>query len=175
MKRFKKVFCFIMTISMVLSLFSVPVFASSYQTASGTAYMSYFNCDTGNFAWWSLANITDDPVDVTITFYNYDGTLITDDGSRSTGLFKCPTDAAVTVTNYSDSNSDSSIAFTLGAHDLCSFTMGNDYLYSKRGYGVIQWTQENSSVANALIGWSLLVRANPYDRTTMAINNGMPF
>lgn len=170
----KKVVCFIAIICLLLSLFSVPAFASSYQTAHGSAFANFCQCTTINTTWIYLSNITDDPVDVTITFYNNDGTLITDDGSASTGLLKCSSGGAI-ISNYSDNNSDSSITFTMDGHNTCNLSFG-DSSTSKSGYGVIQWTQENSSVSTALVGSSVWIRSDSlYARTALLINGGMPF
>lgn len=137
----------------------------------------FFYCDSVNTSYFSFSNITDNPINVTVTLYNSDGTLLTDDGSNSSGILKeLLVGGTYKFFNYSDKNSDSSATFTINAHSTEILSIGNKS-YQTAGYGMVQWTQNNSTVLQGMISTGeVQIQTNgAFDRQYTTVNNGLPF
>lgn len=164
----------ILVIVLCTCVFGVSSFASTYETASGSAYLNIFytNSDVTNCI--NISNITDQPVSVTLTLYKADGTLIKDDGSSTTGYIKENKEDCSALLNYSDNNPTSTLTFTLNAHSSGCFWIGNRSLLTT-GYGVIKWSQNNSTADKALVAAAVQFSATTTNSVPFLINAGMPF
>jgi len=143
---------------------SVPI---KYST--GNAVLPLFYTDTTTTTTYSVSNITDKPIDVTITLYNRDGSLLTDDNSYSLGSGKIT--CTDNLLNYRDNNSDSTVTFTLSQHKTSVLTA----LYSQQqnfGYGIVEWKQEGSTQQGLIMTGS---GNSPNGSSGISINGGMPF
>lgn len=120
-----------------------------------------------------LSNVTDASIDVTITIFNYDGTIVKDSGST---LFR-----AGNVSNFNGNpTSNDSATFTLAANNSAYFIFENASS-SQYGYALIEWSQ----TSNAIYG--LLANAREFHYRDIApnitreyayslpINGGKPF
>ena len=172
MKRLKYLFMALIMVTCLVGS-SVPASASSYST--GKAVIPFYNQNPYDSNQFTVSNITDSPINVTVTLYNLDGTLVTDDGNPNTGRVISATPS--NTLNYNDCLSDATLTFTLNAHNTAVFWATNTTtteLYG--GYGVIKWDQ-NSTALQGLVAYSfaLYKNGNTYIRNTNPINNGLPF
>lgn len=167
MKRLKYLFmALIMVTCMVGS--SKTVSASSYET--GKAMIPYYNVNSGTFCTYSLSNITNSPIDITVTLFNSDGTVFTDDGNASTGKL-----IGYSLMNYNDQNIDSSITFTLNPHSTGIFKIDINNT-TNFGYGIVEWKQAgNASHGLIASGLYTIKNGTSYETSTIEINGGLPF
>ncbi len=178
MKRFKFLFC-LFVCSFILSM-TTTVSASNYST--GKAVIPAFYQGPVDYCWFNVSNITDKRIDVTITFYKQDGTMLTDDGTATGGIITAGPQAIEQAIDYYDNNTDNTVTFSLNAH--CStninlyFTGSNTAKYL--GYGIISWEQDST----ALQGLVAHGRQHYLDTNTdpvrvarfaIPINGGLPF
>ncbi len=170
MKRLKYLFmALVMVICMLGS--SVPVSASSYST--GKAVIPHFFLTPIFNYYIDVSNITDNPIEVTLTLYDKDGSIIKDDNNVSAGQIK-----AYTVLNYCDQNVDSTASFTLNPHCTGIIELALNPI-GKYGYGVIEWKQ-NGSIMKGLISCGYMYNYKNDSTTVQSIsyfdiNGGLPF
>lgn len=144
--------------------------------ASGKAVMASAYADTSSAAntYIKLTNITNAPVDVKVTFYSHDGSVIKDAGNNSsTGLIRGFNGIA-----YDETLTDASVSITLAANNTGDVRLGNTPSSYVWGYAVIEWEQTDSSVPFGLIAHGFRVvnsGASSYNETSILINGGMPF
>ncbi|MGN6715305.1 hypothetical protein [Anaerocolumna jejuensis] len=171
MKRLKHLFMALIMVTCMLGS-SVPVSASSYST--GKAVIPQFKGSDREFSAYQISNITDSPIDVTITLYDKDGTIVTDDNSPITGFIIANN---ASISNYSDKNNDYTLSFTLNAHCSTSFQAAYSDI-PHYGYGVISWKQSGTTL-QGLVAFGVLYNGfNNHDYTyvhDISINNGLPF
>jgi hypothetical protein len=167
MKIFKGLLVFVLLVGLFATNFTAQ--ASSYST--GKAVIPAYLTSSSAKTVFSVSNITDEQISVTVTLYEKDGTIITDDNSSSAGRI-----TGSNLLNYDDQNTDSTLTFTLDAH--CTGYFSTNYTSSvKFGYGVIQWQQDS----NALLGLVVVGAENIYvdtdadSRYLVPVNNGLPF
>ena len=169
MKRFKAFFMSLVLLTCMLGS-SVSVNAATYST--GKAVIPFFYQTSNNMYWYTVSNITDAPIDVTVTFYNSDGSMATDDSSSSTGRITGSSD----LLNYSDQNTDSTLTFTLNPHSTGA--INTDYSSTAYyGYGIIQWKQ-NGTTLQGLVAYGSGIFINTsgeISRDSITINSGLPF
>ena len=142
--------------------------ADSANSSSGKAYIPMFYTSSADKCLYDIANITDNAISVTVTMYAYDGTLVTDDGSKTTGKITTSSN----VSDYNDANTTSTLSFTIGAHCSAQFYINNS-TSSSFGYGLISWSQ-NSSVVQGLVAQGSYYNSSN-SRFAIIINGGMPF
>jgi len=167
MRRFKLFFmCMVLVTCMLGS--SASVNASSYST--GKAVIPSFLQSLDAMSIYFVSNITDCPIDVTVTFYNPDGTILIDDNNQSTGKV-----AGFQMLNYKDQNTDSTLTFTLNAHCTGYFHLQKTP-QTNFGYGIIQWKQESTALQGLVVSaYYLYAISGDSSRFTIPVNNGMPF
>jgi len=179
-KRFLIVSCALILVVSVFkfsdsaSATTIPTATSSATAvySTGTAIIPEYLEGTGTRTSFNMSNITDNPIDVTIIFYNPDGTLVTDDNSPTTGRISFETDF---ISNYSDQNTNSSLTFTLKAH--CSLTFKvNPTTLKNKAYGLIQWKQLGSTQKGLVVHGSIITETTTSsDTVSVPVNGGLPF
>ncbi|MCS4309432.1 hypothetical protein M2404_003804 [Rheinheimera pacifica] len=124
-----------------------------------------------------LSNISVSSTTVRITFYDKNGSVVTDgDDSSFAGLLR-----AENVSSYSDNNSEYSLQFVLGSNKSTRVSIMNPINTDIYGYAVVEWMKEDAQVQSlasySLIGHSYGYRV--YNGSTgyysIPINNGEPF
>ena len=168
MKRLKYLFMALVMVTCLVGS-SETVSASNYST--GKAVIPYYSQYPELLTWISVSNITDNPIDVTVTLYKTDGTIFTDDNNIDTGLI-----TGIHLQNYSDQVTDATLTFTLNAHSTGWFKI----MYSptdNNGYGIIKWSQNSNElhgvVANG--GYYEHLSNGEISRQALTINGGLPF
>ena len=162
MKKFRKFF-------LILTFFvSSPSFA-----ANGSALIPHFITDTSAsfYSYFYITNITSETIEVKITFFNANGDVITDTGnSHTTGYFR-----AADFDTYIEPAADHSVVITLNAQQ--TFSMALQSYISNKGYGKIEWTQENSQTRTAVIAYGRTERYEygRHQALAIPINNGVEF
>lgn len=158
----------IKALSLLTALFSTASIA-----ASGSALIPHFlSHKLSNFySYFYVSNITSEPVDVTITFYDQDGNIITDQGnSSSTGYFR-----GYYYSSYAEPPVDSSIKLTIGPQKTTTISLQS--YNTKSGYGKIEWSQAGTETRTAIIahGRSYRNKSGYEGSYTIPINNGIEF
>ncbi len=170
MKRFKALFMSLVLLTCMLGT-SSTVNAATYST--GKAVIPVYGAGGSNQTSINISNITDSPIDVTVTLYYPDGTIIIDDGSISTGLIYS---TYATMLNYNDQHTDSTLTFTLNAHSTCRFKTNITTSQIQNGYGVISWSQNGTTLQGLVANASLGATTTTYTTAqNITINGGMPF
>lgn len=146
---------------------SVGVSAVTY--SSGKAFIPSFYTSTNSAESYYVSNITDYPIEVIVTFYNNDGTIVTDDNNSGAGRIKA---VLSTIENYSEVTPDTSLTFTLAAHKTVIFQLPNTTT-TYFGYGTIEWKQ-NGTTIHGLIATKKQGTVAGYV-TEELLNSGMPF
>jgi hypothetical protein len=169
MKRFKFL---VMSLVLVTCLIGsqATISASSYST--GKAVIPYYIQEETFYTWCTVSNITDAPINVTVTLYDTDGTVLTDDNSISTGLIQ-----GEGLLNYNDQRNDSTVTFILNAHCTGIFRVRHETTDRNYGYGIIKWDQEGNALQGLVATCHEGGRYPDGERTrdSIPINNGMPF
>lgn len=178
MKKFKIAISLII-FACVLCLFSgAAASTASVGTGTGKAIINHYGVGNTGTDWFFVTNITDNPINVIITFYEDDGTFLTDDGSSTSGLItesKKGVSNTSKLLNYSDKNSNSSLTFTLNAH-VTGLINISDNSKLENGYDVIQWTQKSSAIQGLTAECiSLCTDGSKIERYPLSSNNGSPF
>jgi len=169
----KKSKLFILLICILVCAFGFNTYATSTSStyASGKAVIPSFTQQANIDTNLNVSNITNAPINVTITLYNYDGTVITDDNDANAGKIR-----GTNLLNYDDQNTNTTASFTLNGH---STGVVNIYFYTSLnyGYGVIQWSQDSDNINGLVVQGSYLNRETTGEtsRYGIPINNGMPF
>ncbi len=170
MKRFKALFMSLVLATCLLGT-SASANAASYST--GKALIPTYRTNAETSCNYYVSNITDSPIDITITFYNEDGTLLIDDNSPTTGRIVAINSQLI---NFNDQNADSSLTFTLNAHSSGLINLPTTTT-PQVGYGIIQWTQ-NGKGLQGLVAWGQRLTqktTGEESRSTIDINSGLPF
>jgi len=147
MKKIKYLF---MSLVVFVCFLSPMASASASNYSTGKAVIPFYSQDASAASYYFVSNITDSPISVTVTLYNNDGTLVTDDNSSTTGRIT----GSAALLNFDDQNTDSTLTFTLNAHCTGSINlliMATAHI----GYGVIQWSQSGTTL-QAMVVWSQL-------------------
>jgi|GEM_PF-5513069 hypothetical protein len=165
MKKFKYFFMSLVLVTCMLGS-SASASASSYST--GKAVIPWYYQGTGDLSYYSVSNVTDYPIHVTVTLFNLDGSLVTDDNSSSSGRIY----GSSQLLNYSDQLQDSTLTFTLNPHCTGNFMMYTSSI-SQSGYGTIQWRQDGSATQGLVV--TGFEQFNYQARSLIPVNNGMPF
>jgi hypothetical protein len=125
----------------------------------------------------TVSNIISVSVDVTVSLYQAGGTLLTDDGSWTSGVISRGYSADSAPTGYSDS---SGVVYTISAGQTVSIWISTGTTV-RHGYGKIEWTSSTTPssgkalVANGEIYHDQLGSATKWRSTGIPINGGMPF
>ncbi|BCJ98131.1 hypothetical protein [Anaerocolumna chitinilytica] len=169
MKRLKYLFMALVMVTCLVSPSGI-VSASSYST--GKAVIPWYVQSSSTMCGFSVSNITDKPINVTITLYNSDGTILLDDNSASTGFITGTSE----LLNYCDQNTDSTLTFTLNAHSTGTFQTYYNTI-SKSGYGVIKWEQDGTAIQGLVAhgGYQNKVSNTVNSAFAIPINGGLPF
>lgn len=175
MKKLKVLF---MNLVLVMCMLGSSTSASASTYSSGKAIIPFFHENPNYWTGYYVSNITDNPINVTVKFYDSNGTLVTDDGSSTTGRITVASGGYLAPLNYNDHNADSTVTFTINAHCTAYFKMDlttDTYV----GYGDIQW-QQNGSITQGLVCTGISWLTNPDnpnfpDRLPIDINGGLPF
>ena len=123
----------------------------------------------------NVSNIGETNVTIVVSFYNADGTLLTDgDDSTTSGLFL----VKGTVTNYDESPSTGeSLEFVLGANMTASIKIEPMSASSyERGYGRIEWYKDGHALRSLIAHGQYVTYYD--DRISMqgvVINKGKSF
>ena len=169
MKRFK---AFLMSLVLVTCMLgtSGSVNAASYST--GKAVIPSYTTNSNSCCYCFVSNITDNPINVTVTLYDMDGSIVIDDNDASAGRITNVSG----LLNYCDENSNSSLTFTLNAHSTGVFSL--PFTTSLHiGYGVINWFQDSNAL-QGLVAWGAecyTEASGDADRASFEINSGLPF
>lgn len=135
-----------------------PYVKSRYTSSSSYAHFHVY-----------VSNITSSSINVSVTFYDESGTIVTDgDDSPSTGSIRNDTG---TVTNWDDAPTSSSVSFTLGGNETTAIHFRPSSLTS--GYAIIEWSQDGDNVVGLVAS---ILREHYGDGFSVEpINNGLPF
>lgn len=158
----------IKSIVAVLSLLASPLSIA----ASGNVLIPHFNTDGQSemYSFFYLSNITDQPVDISVTFYDKSGNVLRDDNSASTGPIK-----AFDALNYQEPTSGPSITMTIDPNSTGSIKLQPNF--DTVGYGKIEWVQSNTNRRKALIAHGRMWRnlSGNESSHSIVVNNGMEF
>ncbi len=169
MKKFKLLF---MSMVLFICLIGTSSSANASSYSTGKAVIPWYYQGTTDFSYYSISNITDYPINVTITFYNPDGSLIVDDSAPGSGLIT----GSPLLLDYTDQLADSTLTFTLNAHSSGNIMMTQQSSITRSGYGVIQWKQDGNALQGLVAsGFESYNVGTAQYRTSININNGMPF
>lgn len=169
MKKVKILVCLLVCLTFLFSM-SSAVFASDYST--GKAVIPTWCQNPDCLTYFHVANITDNPINITITLYDEDGTLVTDDNNISTGTII----ADRALSNYSDQNIDSTVTFTLDSRSSTRIIIPLLATDDHYGYGVIQWNQDSHELQGIVVTGGFTIQYGTVDtRFDIPVNNGLPF
>lgn len=168
----KKLLIVLSLVVVIISTTFVHATDLSSRYSTGNALIPYYyshEIDSNHeVMYFNISNITDKPVDVFLTLYKQDGTIITDDSIIMPVLTESQ------VTNYSDQISDNTVKFTLDSHASVLLHIKNTN--STYGYGKIQWSQEGSAEkALVVFGSAICSIDNNRSRFAVPVNGGLPF
>lgn len=168
MKRFKYL---LMALVMATCIVGSSGSASGSSYSTGKAVIPWFASNVDQMSWYSVSNITDSPIDVIITFYESEGSLLIDDNNSTTGRIT----GTAELLNYNDRNTDSTLTFKLNPHSTGKFYayFTNEVEY---GYGIIQWKQGGNALQGLVVnGETYTNRTGEESRGHIPVNNGLPF
>lgn len=175
-KTFKILISCLIMVACIFST-SVPAMASNYST--GKAVIPTYYRGNADYTEFWIANITDEPLDVTITLYNQTGSVVTDDGIPSTGAITVgPLGLDFTSLDYNDNNTGSTATFTLDGHCSLQLRLNMTSESTERywGYGIIKWEQDSTALQGLVVSGG---RLYSYDtlraRYAINVNGGLPF
>lgn len=161
----KKFLVCLVTMVCLLSLSTVTL------ANSGSAILPYISWSYTSSTHYrnpefTVSNITNQPITISITVYNSDGTVL--DGK----YFKTSGNAQNLIANPS---SETSVSFTLNAY--CT---GGTYIsgITGMGYGRITWSNSDPNTSQgivATIGHYTQNSQMSFSSTVIPINNGLPF
>jgi hypothetical protein len=167
----KKLMYFFMSFVLVTSILGVKSSANASSYSTGKAIIPSYVEQYAFATVFNVSNITDNPITVTVTLFNTDGTILTDDNNMNAGRI-----SGVNLLNYSDQNTDSTLTFTLNPHATGQIITKMNTSITNVGYGVIQWRQEGNA-AYGLVAHSNVVYnvVGDSSRYAIPINGGLPF
>ncbi len=144
----------------------VPGLDSYYENASNSVYTDI-----------KLSNISATPVQVKVSLYKQDGTLITDDGPATSGKIH----SIYPGGSYTDNISDATVSFTLDPHKSTRIEWQaiDTPNASIIGYGVIEWSSAGADPQQPLLADGYIYeRMAAHDISmghALVINQGLPF
>ena len=164
----------LVVLTVLLSLFAGVAIASAN---SGSAIIPLYAAS--NYAgyrystWVYLSNITDQDINVKVTLYKTNGTILTDTvGEYINGHY---------LSNYNDKLTDASLSFTLGPNSFGKFSINSNEhpnTGTTAGYGIIKWEQDSKAVQGLVahaIGYYVMTSNPVPSQLAIPINNGLPF
>jgi hypothetical protein len=175
MKKFK---VFFMGLVMAICMLGTSTTASASTYSTGKAIIPFFYQGPTSWTGYYISNITDKPIDVTVTLYDNNGSLITDDGNPNTGRIVISDLLGILPQSYNDKNSDSTVIFTINPHCSTYFKLGlTNTTYF--GYGDVQWRQ-SGSITQGLVCTGVSWQTNKDNpdlngRLPIDVNSGLPF
>lgn len=189
----------------LVGIFVIPTLRANSTPSSGTAHIppfEIFHEDSHHFtqAHFLFSNTHDETIDVSVTLYHHDGTLLhvtNGPNHNSTN----PTQIALegpqnVLTSHSTNSAESTIKFALGPHQTSTLHIRSDgnwiahpaaishgTHHGFRGYGSIQWTGRDAHVTHsALVVHGYINEHNAehfanveVNVTTLHINGGRAF
>lgn len=138
--------------------------------ASGKAIIPTYSIAYGqatNTTLFRISNITNELIDVKITLYNPDGSLLSGNGYvAETG----------NLINYNENLTDATMSFSLNPNATGYIVLRKSTSNNIYGYGTIEWVQD-SKVVNGLIvyGFNALTGSENQSRSLIPVNNCLPF
>lgn len=146
---------------------------SGFSMGKAVLSFHYYNHET--YTAYYVSNITDKPVDVSIIFYNSDGTIKTDDNNQNDGYIK----GNIESLNYSEQTPDTSATFSLAPHATTCLIIQNPLSTDEQehyGNGVIKWSQESNNLQSLVVHSQVTsIVNNSWSRFAIDVNSGMPF
>lgn len=143
--------------------------------STGKAVIPHFGEANNTSTGFTVTNITDNPINVTVTLYNNDGTMLVDDNSATTGIIT--SGQPDQLLNYCDQSTNSSATFTINAHCTGKLLLSTTTV-SRTGYGIIQWTQNTGNTLQGLVVSGFQFINSGTDQATVLpidVNGGLPF
>lgn len=175
MKKFK---IFLMSFIMVMCTLGISTSAYASTESKGKAIIPFFYQGQSCWTGYYVSNITDKPIDVIVTLYDSNGSMIIDDGNANTGRIRMSEFLGIVPQSYNDKNADSTITFSINPHSSTYFKMDitNSTYF---GYGDILWRQSGSITQGLVctgVSWQYN-KDNPalHERMPIDINSGLPF
>lgn len=168
----------ILLLLLIVCTLGVNTSALASTQSSGKAVIPFFYQGPTTWTGYYISNITDQPIDVIVTLYDSNGSLIMDDGNANTGRIRMSDLLNILPQSYNDKNTNSTITFTINAHSSIYFKMDltNSTYF---GYGDIQWRQSGSITQGLVctgISWQMNKdNSDLHGRLPIDINSGLPF
>jgi hypothetical protein len=168
MRRFKFLVMSLVLLTCLIGS-QATISASSYST--GKAVIPTFYQGPITRSSFYVSNITDSPIEVIVTLYDSDGSIVIDDNDPAAGRIMGSSE----LLNYNELNTDCTLTFTLNSHGTGNFRISM-YTEVKYGYGIIQWKQ-GGNVLQGLVVHGGIVGHHEIDDSTYAVpvNGGLPF
>ncbi|MFT4927130.1 MAG: hypothetical protein ACI8WB_003236 [Phenylobacterium sp.] len=140
------------TLSSILLLSALV--SSAAHAGSGKAIVAHWGASVSQFNYVFMSNISNNPLDVTVTYYQHDGTLLSD----SSKVF------------HNFTNNDATIAASNTAHIQLKPPAWT------RGYAVIEWKNQGTDDDTVgLVAHSWRAMASGENTFSIPVNNGQPF
>ncbi|WDE05077.1 hypothetical protein SG34_027885 [Thalassomonas viridans] len=165
-----------LTLVVVFGLF----ITSNAFAGSGSAYLPHFFSEYHSSGQKRpviyLTNITGSAVDVTVTFFKHDGTVLTETDTTDNyngGIIRGSSNA----TGYKDytAPTGTTVVFTIPAGQQSTTYIEIGTINTvHQGYALIEWKQTGNNLV-ALIAEAAEYDSAKNDRSYHAINNGLPF
>lgn len=154
-------------------LLSSAILCPSVFAGSGVGIIpSYLTDNFSNFrSYIYMSNITQAPINVTVTLYNQDGNVVKDNGDNPTAGYL----RAFDYVYYSEVNTHGTATFTIAANSTSQLQLESTH-YGV-GYGKIEWEQSGTSLSQAMVAHmrTYRVKSGVESAYSTHINNGTPF
>lgn len=153
--------------------------AGASHAASGSALINGFRgqwTSGSNYLinYLEITNVSDSTATVKVTLYKQDGTVITDDGSSSSGYITSVDPGS----SYNDNLTGATVSFDLAAHKTTYLEVRATSSSLVHGYGLIEWTSSGQApTAIMAYGGSVSYVSSQYTSWSAPyfINGGRPF
>lgn len=163
----------------------LPSFVLAAPSASGIATIPlwqgyYASVHDQQLSTITVSNITGSTVSVTITLYSHDGTVVSDDGSGTTGFVRYLSPSSTISSSYDDSISTGTVSFDIGAHETATVFLQFSSATGDWGYGTIQWTAAAGPGIKALVAHmrnnrTVATSGVSVSENDVMVNGGLPF
>ncbi len=157
----------LLLLSILLACFTHKAYA-----ANGSALIPHFTSySSGSFeSYFYLSNITNQEVEVSVTFFNNQGTLITDNNAINSGHIR-----AYNVIDYVEPASGKTATFKIPPRGTATIRVMSSL--NTEGYGKIRWEQADSERRRAMLAFGKFFRnaAGLEHSASITINNGRSF
>lgn len=164
----------------LIVVFGLFLSTSNALAGSGSAYLPHFFSELHSSGQKRpviyLTNITDFAVNITVTFFKHDGTVLTETDTNDNyngGIIRGSSNA----NSYKDytATSGKTVTFIIPARQQSTAyieigTINTHY----QGYALIEWRQRGNNLV-ALIAEAAEYDSAKNDRSYHSINNGLPF